>query len=53
MMSKQFFSKKDELILSMVMLVIVGELIYQGIFSLCHTKSHTIFQNNTPRSLKK
>jgi len=51
-MNKRFFPKKDEIILSAFMVIIVGGLIYQGIFSLCHMTNHKIFYNNSAPRIK-
>lgn len=47
MIKGRFFRKKDELILSIIMIFIVSGLIYQGVFALCYSStSHAIFQKD-------
>ena len=52
MMGNRFFPKKDEVILSTVMMIIVGGLIYQGVFALCHSSTHAIFQKKVSDNVK-
>ena len=45
MVKSGFFQKKDEFILSVIMVFIVSGLIYQGVFALCNAPAnHAIFQ---------
>lgn len=46
MIKSRFFSRKDEVVLSIATSLVVIGLLYQGFTSLLYIKEHAIFQKN-------